>query len=241
VSIAEADEPDGAGERNGPGKSESPWSPTADSPSPTRDHVRTAIAQAFPSEDPAMVLGILDRYGQERHERKPERVHLAILALSRGDLDELRTLVTCAKRDYRDVLYWTELAKGYSDPYADRFLEALLTPEATPTRLALLKEAVPAAARVAVLWNPGYVSHKTQMAELLTAAQALAVILQPIAVRRPNQLDGAFTAIPRGQVEALLILTSTMLQYHWWGGPTGRGRTRSRQWESFESSQRQAA
>jgi ABC transporter substrate binding protein len=191
--------------------------PTPDSSTPTREQVMHAIGQSFPSQDPVTVLGILDQYGSEWYEREQERVHLALLALSHGDLDELRTLVTYAKRDYRDVLYWTELAKGDTDSYAERFMETLLTPEATPIRLALLKEAVPAAARVAVLWNPGYVSHETQMAELEATALGLAVTLQPITVRRPNELDGAFTAVQSGSAEAVLVLTSTMVQYHWRG------------------------
>ncbi|HXJ78585.1 MAG TPA: ABC transporter substrate binding protein [Candidatus Methylomirabilis sp.] len=174
-----------------------------------------AVGESFPSGDPAPVLQILDQYGQERHEGERERVQLAILALSQGDLDELRTLVACAKQDYRDVLYWAEMAKGYRDPFADRFMAALLTPEATPTRLALLKEAVPVAARIAVLWNPADVSHETQMAELEAPARGLTVTLQSIVIRRPNDLDGAFSAMRAGRAEALLILTSVMLQYHW--------------------------
>jgi ABC transporter substrate binding protein len=191
--------------------------PTPDSSTPTREQVVHAIIQSFPSQDPVTVLGILDQYGSERYERERERVHLALLALSHGDLDQLRTLVTYAKRDYRDVLYWTELAKGDTDPYAERFMETLLTPEATPIRLAILKEAVPAAVRVAILWNPGYVSHRLQIGELEATAPGLAVTLQPVAVRRPNELDGAFTAMQSGSTDAVLVLTSMMLQYHWQG------------------------
>lgn len=182
--------------------------PSPDSSSPTRDRVLQAVAQHFPSEDPATVLGILDQYGPERHER--ERVHLTVLALSRGDLDELRALIAHAKRDYRDVLYWAELAQGHHDPFADRFTEALLTPEATPARLALLTEAVPEATRIAALWNPGYASHPAQMAELEVTARRLGVALQAIGIQRPADLDDAFATMRRGQAEALLLLTSTM-------------------------------
>lgn len=183
----------------------------------TRAEMLRAISDRFPSEDPAMVLEILDQYGPERHERERERVHLTILALSGGDLDELRRLVAHAKRDYRDVLYWAELAEGQPDPFADRLAEGLFTPEATPTRLALLKEAVPEATRIAVLWNPGYAAHEAQMAELGATARGLGVTLQGVGLRRPADLDDAFVTMRRGEAGALLILTSTMVPYHWPG------------------------
>ncbi len=139
-------------------------SPSPESPRPTRAHVLQAIAARFPSEAPATVLGILDQYGPDRHHRERERVHLTLLTLCHGNLDELRGLVAAATRDYRDVLYWAELATGSPDPVADRFTDALLTPEAAPARLALLKGAVPGGARIAVLWQPGSDSHQGQMA-----------------------------------------------------------------------------
>ena len=106
------------------------------------------------------------------------------------------------------------MAKGSRDPFADQFTEAMLTPESTPKRLALLKETLLEAARVAVLWDPGYVSHGAQMAALEATARGLGVALQGIAIRRPADLDGAFVAMRRGETDALLVLTSTMLQYH---------------------------
>jgi len=180
-----------------------------------REQVAHATGQIFPFEDTGKILEILDRYGAEPHERDRERVHLAILALSRGDLEELEKLLTYAKRDYRDVLYWAQLADGYADSYADRMTESLLTPESTPTRLALLKEAVPGASRIAVLWNPGYAFHEPQMTELRATASTLGVALQAIAARRPDDFDEAFSAMRSGGADAVLFLTSTMLQYHW--------------------------
>lgn len=49
-------------------------------------------------------MGILDLYGKESHVRELERVQIAILKLSGGDLENLRAYVEIAKSDYRDVL-----------------------------------------------------------------------------------------------------------------------------------------
>ena len=51
---------------------------------------------------------ILARYGTEAHEREPDRVRLAVIELSGGDLAELSRLVDLAKQDWRDVLMWAE-------------------------------------------------------------------------------------------------------------------------------------
>jgi hypothetical protein len=50
----------------------------------------------------------LASYGMESYEREQDRVRLAILKLSGGDLAESLRMVSAAKRDYRDVLMWAE-------------------------------------------------------------------------------------------------------------------------------------
>ena len=67
-----------------------------------------AVGQQFPDRDAATVLALLDRYGTRRFERERERVQLAILKLSGGDIEKLRHGLDVARRDYRDVLYWAE-------------------------------------------------------------------------------------------------------------------------------------
>jgi hypothetical protein len=72
----------------------------------TRDDVIAAIHAFFPGSDAATILGILDFYGTEPHERERERVQLAIVSLSEGNEDKLPYFVQTAKTDYRDVLHW---------------------------------------------------------------------------------------------------------------------------------------
>src|SRR6266403_1792436 len=74
----------------------------------SRDEVVAAIKATFPESSRARVLELLDSYGVESYERERERVQLAILKLSEGNEEKLREFVAVAKRDYRDVLFWTE-------------------------------------------------------------------------------------------------------------------------------------
>jgi hypothetical protein len=53
-------------------------------------------------------MGVLDSYGLETWHREKHRVQLAILKLSDGNLEQLRSLVDMAKTDYRDVLAYAE-------------------------------------------------------------------------------------------------------------------------------------
>lgn len=89
-----------------------------------------------------------------------------------------------------------------------------LGPELVPKRLGLLKEIVPAASRVAVLWHPGVYSEST-MSNMLKgaedAAQSLGLRLQLLGAESPGDFDGAFAAIQREHADALLVFPSPML------------------------------
>ncbi len=79
-------------------------------------------------------------------------------------------------------------------------------PEIVGKQLELLKEAVPKVSRVAVLLNPDSRSSPIFLKETQAAARVLAVKLQLLEVRSPNELEGAFTAMTRERADALLVL-----------------------------------
>jgi putative tryptophan/tyrosine transport system substrate-binding protein len=58
--------------------------------------------------------------------------------------------------------------------------------------LELLKEAMPAISRVAVLWNPDHADPEFRETQKVAAARGIQ--LQSLEVRQPNDLDGAFRA-----------------------------------------------
>lgn len=80
---------------------------------PSRDDVIAAVNRDFPNEDRADVLTILDQYGYRGWAYERERVQLAILRLSDGNLDGVRAALRVANTDYRDLL----LSRKSSSPH----------------------------------------------------------------------------------------------------------------------------
>jgi len=83
-----------------------------------------------------------------------------------------------------------------------------MSPELTAKRLELLKAVYPKVSRVAILWNaaPG---KDAKWGSALVGAQALALGLQSVEVRRPEDLDRAFAAMTKEHASALFTLTDS--------------------------------
>jgi putative ABC transport system substrate-binding protein len=71
--------------------------------------------------------------------------------------------------------------------------------------LDFLKEAVPAARRVGILWNPANPVHGPSLRHIDPTAKALGVELHPVGVRSGDELDDAFRALARERVQALVV------------------------------------
>ena len=70
----------------------------------------------------------------------------------------------------------------------------------------LLKQAVPAVSRVALLWNPANPGGAPQLREAEAAARTLDVRLQAVEARNPQEIDRAFGAMTRARAGALVVL-----------------------------------
>ena len=81
-------------------------------------------------------------------------------------------------------------------------------------RLGLLKEAVPHAARVAVLWNAAYPGKDLELKDTQIAARTLGVTLHAVAVRGPDDFDRAFAAIAKERPDALLTFSDALTLNH---------------------------
>ena len=89
-----------------------------------------------------------------------------------------------------------------------------LSADLSAKQLQLLKEAVPRAVRIAVLWNPSNPWHRLALKGAEGAARSLAVQLQPLEARGPEELAGAFEAMTRTRAGAVLVLSDPMLSFH---------------------------
>ena len=91
---------------------------------------------------------------------------------------------------------------------------SLLSSEIPGKQLQLLKEIVPEVSRVAVLWNPTNQANGRMLEAAKAAAQSLAVELQALEARAPDDFENAFAAMTSEGAGALLVLRDGMLLLH---------------------------
>jgi putative ABC transport system substrate-binding protein len=109
------------------------------------------------------------------------------------------------------------------DPVEEGFAASLAHPEGNVTgvsgmlggmagkRLELLKQAVPAVTRVAVLANPAYPFSAPALQATQVAAQALGVQLQVVEIQSPDAFESAFATMTKAGADALFVLTDPLL------------------------------
>jgi putative ABC transport system substrate-binding protein len=191
----------------------------------TRD--QTAVFQTA-LEDGLRHLGYVDgqnlrferRFADGKVERLPalmaEVVQLKVDAIVVGS----NQTVAIAKRATTTIPI---VMAGSADPVAAGFVESLarprgnitglasdVTPDIAGKRLALLKDAVPTVARVAVLWEPALPESASYWAAAQRAAAPLRLTLRSFELRQTADLDVAFGQIARDGTDALLVFLSSM-------------------------------
>jgi putative ABC transport system substrate-binding protein len=82
--------------------------------------------------------------------------------------------------------------------------------ELSAKRLEYLKEAVPRAARVAVLWNADDAGMTLRYREVEKAAHALRVSVQALGIREPDDFEAAFSAMEVSHPDALFLVTDAL-------------------------------
>ena len=112
------------------------------------------------------------------------------------------------------------------DPVASGFVRSLARPGGNITGLTtqapelhgkalqLLKEAVPTASRVAILWDPTEPGRREIAKEAESAGQALGLRVQLLEARSPSELESRFMAMAREGVEAVQVQPSQMIGGH---------------------------
>jgi putative ABC transport system substrate-binding protein len=88
-------------------------------------------------------------------------------------------------------------------------LSELLT-ELAAKGLEILKEAVPHATRIGVLWNPTTPSHPVALKAVTAAGEKLGIALHPVAIQTLADFDGAFATMAQERVGGFLDLSSPL-------------------------------
>ena len=90
-----------------------------------------------------------------------------------------------------------------------------MTAEIVGKQLELLKETLPNVARVAALWNPANpIFQGSQVKETENAGRALGIRLQFVEARDAGGIDGAFAAIARDRIRAVVVLGDPVFVSH---------------------------
>ena len=108
-----------------------------------------------------------------------------------------------------DDMVETGIISSFAHPGGNVTGLSKMAPELTAKRLDILKEMVPAASRVAVLWDPGYSAFSLEWQVLRERARVEGVTLQPVEARSPGEFDQAFSAMTRERADAVLTFSDT--------------------------------
>jgi putative ABC transport system substrate-binding protein len=164
-------------------------------------------------------LVIEERSAEGKRDRLPELA----AELIRLNLDVIFAYSTPAVRALKKATTTIPIVTVSGDPVRYGFVASLarpggnitglanLTPELAGKRLELLKEVVPQVSRVAVLWDPDSSGARLRMRETEAAAKSLDIKLQPVAVRKPNDFERAFSAMKKGHAGAFSPLRTILI------------------------------
>jgi putative ABC transport system substrate-binding protein len=165
---------------------------------------------------------IVRRYSEGRTERLPG-LAAELVQLNVDLLVATGTPATAAAKQATTTIPILFALVG--DPVASGFVTSLARPGGNLTGLGgsssggihgkmvqLLKEALPQTSGVAVFVNPTFSLHTTvYVPEVETAARQLGLPLKHVAVRTPDDLDGAFATIAREKLSALVVLGQPLM------------------------------
>ncbi len=169
-------------------------------------------------------IAIESRWAEGRFERLPDLA----AELVRLKVDVIVASVTQASLAAKHATGTIPIVMvGVGDPLGSGLVASLARPggnvtgpssmlaEASGKQLALLKETVPKASPVAVLWNPANpVWQAAALRQTEVTAEALGLRLQLVEARGPDELEGAFEAMTRERAGALFVPADIIFVRH---------------------------
>jgi len=154
---------------------------------------------------------------------KPERLTELAAELVRLKVDVIVTptdeAIAAVKRQTQTIPI---VMTASTDPVGTGFVSSLarpggnvtgftnVSPELSAKRLELLREAVPALSRVAIMWNPDIRGALLDYKATEEAARLQRLQLQSVEVSRAEDIDRAFSAFTTGRAQALIVVPSTI-------------------------------
>jgi len=160
------------------------------------------------------------RYAEGKPDRRVsllnELLKLNVDVLVLVSIDSIRAAKQAAKTPVVMIATVDPVALGLVDSFAHpggnvTGLTTLIR-DLSGKRLELLKEALPGISRVGVLWDAAGEGATISFKEYEATAPALKIQLQSLEVRGPDpDLEGAFQAAAKGRANALVVISSGML------------------------------
>jgi putative tryptophan/tyrosine transport system substrate-binding protein len=127
--------------------------------------------------------------------------------------------VLAAKKSTKDIPI---IVTGAGDPVATGLVDGLARPggnitgvtelstELSAKRLEILRDALPAIARVAMLWNAADLGMTLRYRAAEDAARVLGLKVQTLGVREPDDFDHAFAEMTRERPDAILMVSDAL-------------------------------
>jgi putative ABC transport system substrate-binding protein len=108
----------------------------------------------------------------------------------------------------------TGLVASLSQPGGNVTGLTLLLTELSAKRLQLLKELSPRISRVGSLFNPLNPAYRTDMSKTEETAESMKIKIVPFEAGTAQALDGAFSAMAKARIDAVLVHQDGMLNAH---------------------------
>ena len=108
----------------------------------------------------------------------------------------------------------TGLVSSLAHPNGNLTGLSTMAPEVTAKQIEILKEIVPKASVIALLWNPDNPGNLPQLRAADVSSRSLGIRLLALEARGPEDFDRAFGAMARGRADALIVLADVILNKH---------------------------
>jgi putative ABC transport system substrate-binding protein len=140
---------------------------------------------------------------------------LAVAGVSAAQAAQQATTTIPIVVGYAGDLVGTGLVANLARPGGNITGLTEISPDVSGKRLELLREAVPKTSRVGVVWYPRKGgSDEEEVRQTEAAARGFGVHVQPVEVRDPKDLQGAYAVMMKQKANAVIFIRGSFTDYH---------------------------